>query len=411
MFAFQAVLDALARARAEKAPLHRCLEQLSRDRRWGKRERGTIGDVRAAWERRGMQARAMIDARLKARGGRKPPVREQDKVALLVALELDGRSALRPELDPPTWSEPLFDAVADPSAQMASALPAFFKAALERQFGADAPAVAAGLLGRGAPAFGVDLRNLSPQEACDALTERGHPARIHPWVKGSVLAESFVPLAELPPKLKANLWPMDPGSRAVTWAVGAKEGMRVLDMCGGGGGKTRALFSQKIEPIVHDLSKRRIEAALKRVPQLRTHAVQGDGTRTAFASEMFDRVLIDAPCTASGTLRRHPERLPVMEESALLENPKLQRALIHEAARVVKRGGVILYVTCSVFEEENDAVIDAALAADWGLASMPLKSLWGEDVAVDLPKEASRVQLLPSKHDCDAFFMAALKRV
>jgi 16S rRNA (cytosine967-C5)-methyltransferase len=414
---FQVVMDALARCRAESRPLHRILEELGRRRRWGKSERAAIRDVRAAWERHGGRAQDLVSDDIKARGGRRPPAREQDRVALLIALVLDGAEAQIHAESPrplPNWGLELTASIRasiqDAPGQVPSSLPGFFMEALGRAYGEDAADVAEGLLGRAKPTFAVDTGKLGAAEAVARLQAEGIDARVVAWVDGAIETPAFLNLRKLPTDLGNAIWPMDPGSLAVSWALGATPKMRVLDLCAGGGGKARALRGRGIKSILHDASPRRLHAALKRSPDLEGFAVVGDGGQAPFAPGSFDRILIDAPCTASGTLRRHPERLARMHVGDLQSLPRLQARLINDAARMLKNGGVMIYATCSVFEEENQEVVLKALKANPDLVPHPLKELWETHVKTDLPADAAHHQLLPSRNDCDGFFMAALRR-
>jgi 16S rRNA (cytosine967-C5)-methyltransferase len=330
---------------------------------------------------------------------------------LILATRFDGlKLDDRDEGTLPSWAEAPWLNAADPSDDSTAALPPFFKEALVRSHGDAASALAEALLARARPSFAVDLRHVSVAEACDRLEALGHEAQPHPWVRGAFETETYLPIEKLPADLRPHLWPMDPGSLAVSWAVGAAPSMRVLDLCAGGGGKARALVAQGITPVMHDASITRLKAALARVPGLSDQCVLGVGEDLGFAPAVFDRILIDAPGSGSGTLRRHPERLRRIQPRDLVEMPRVQRSLLDAAAVALKPGGIGIYVTCSVFAEENQQVVDGLLADSADLMPHPLKDLWGDAVQVEIAPTTHQLQLMPSVHGCDGFFMAAFKR-
>jgi len=208
----------------------------------------------------------------------------------------------------------------------------------------------------------------------------------------------------------------DEGSQLVALLVDAKPGARVVDFCAGAGGKTLAIAAQmqnKGHIIACDINPARLKRCAERLKRAGLHNVE---TRV-IASETdpwikrhkgrFDHVLIDAPCSGTGTWRRNPDargRAPDLGLEALVA---LQGRILASAARLVKPGGRLVYATCSVLSEENEAQVAAFLTAHPAFQIVP--------VQVAAPHLAEAVQsghlsLTPARHQTDGFFAAILQR-
>lgn len=124
----------------------------------------------------------------------------------------------------------------------------------------------------------------------------------------------------------------------------------------------------------------------------------------------FDRVLVDAPCSGTGAWRRHPETK--WQGRDLDRLTALQDAILARATRLVKRGGRLIYATCSVLPEENEARVRAFLAADSAFRVVPAASVWATLFEVPWPcLQADFLKLTPAQHGTDGFFAAILERV
>lgn len=209
----------------------------------------------------------------------------------------------------------------------------------------------------------------------------------------------------------------DEGSQLVALLVDARPRERVVDFCAGAGGKTLALASA-MENRGHLVACDVSEGRLKRCAERLRHAgLQNTETRL-LASETdrwvkrhkwgFDRVLVDAPCSGTGTWRRNPDaRWRAPEENGLEALVALQARILASAARLVKPGGRLVYSTCSLLPEENEAQVAAFLAATPAFHVLPLA-----EVAPDLAgaAEGDFLSLTPARHGTDGFFAAVLTR-
>jgi 16S rRNA (cytosine967-C5)-methyltransferase len=123
----------------------------------------------------------------------------------------------------------------------------------------------------------------------------------------------------------------------------------------------------------------------------------------------FDRVLVDAPCTGTGTWRRNPDARQRLTERDLSELVAKQAMILEQASRLVRKSGRLIYATCSLLREENEAQVDAFLAVHPEFTVRPLAEAWTLDTP--LPCPGPYLSLTPLSHGTDGFFAAVLERV
>ena len=208
----------------------------------------------------------------------------------------------------------------------------------------------------------------------------------------------------------------DEGSQLLAALVGATPDMRVVDFCAGAGGKTLALamaMENRGHIVACDVSAPRLEAAVKRLRRAGAHNVErhriepGDKWAKRRAGT-FDRVLVDAPCTGTGTWRRNPDARLRLAEQDLTELVPKQAEILALAARLVRKGGRLVYATCSLLAEENDMQVQAFLIGHPGFAVVPLEKAWTLPGAPPCP--GPYLTLTPRQHNTDGFFGAVLER-
>jgi 16S rRNA (cytosine967-C5)-methyltransferase len=204
-------------------------------------------------------------------------------------------------------------------------------------------------------------------------------------------------------------------------AGGAADAERWLDLCAGPGGKTRLLAglartthtppANLVAAELHPHRAALVAEALTRASHSRAgqQVVVADGTRPPWPDGVFDRVLVDAPCSGLGALRRRPEARWRKEESDLPALAELQRALLRSALAAVRPGGVVAYVTCSPVPAETRDVVTAVVSAD-----PTIEILDAPAVLADVPGLRSTsplfAQTWPHRHGTDAIFIALLRR-
>ncbi|MCW5737886.1 MAG: RsmB/NOP family class I SAM-dependent RNA methyltransferase [Enhydrobacter sp.] len=207
----------------------------------------------------------------------------------------------------------------------------------------------------------------------------------------------------------------DEGSQLVAELVDAQPGMQVVDYCAGAGGKTLAMaagMNNKGRVVAMDVLETRLDRSAQRLRRAGAHNVErralgADSTKWLKRHrETFDRVLVDAPCTGTGTWRRNPDGRWTLAPKDLEELVPKQAAILDAAARLVKPGGGLVYATCSVLPAEDERQIEAFLERHPEFALVPPTDL-------GLPPETAQgsyLRLSPLKHGTDGFFAAAMVR-
>lgn len=248
----------------------------------------------------------------------------------------------------------------------------------------------------------VDLRiNLlrgTREQGLARLAAEGVEACATPHAETGVRVSRRLPLQTLPCYLEGWVEPQDEGSQLLALALAPQSGERIADFCAGAGGKTLALgalMGNVGELHAFDSSAARLERMTPRLQRagltmVTLHALDPDVAVSPALLGSFDAVLVDAPCSGTGTLRRHPElRLQELDLAGLAS---VQAAVLHKAATLVRPGGRLMYATCSVLAEENEAVTAGFLAQDRGFIA-------GETL-----------RLLPHRDGTDGYYALTLRR-
>jgi 16S rRNA (cytosine967-C5)-methyltransferase len=216
----------------------------------------------------------------------------------------------------------------------------------------------------------------------------------------------------------------DEGSQLAALLSAAKPGEQVIDLCAGAGGKTltlAAMMQGKGRLIATDHDKRQLAPIYERLSRAGVHNCdvrppKGEGDVLADIRQSADLVLIDAPCTGTGTWRRNPDAKWRMRPGALEVRLKDQLEVLDRAASLVKPGGRIAYVTCSVLAPENGDQVRAFLARHLDFAVVPpaqtVTAHWdkAEDFAAATLQSAEGLLMTPRRTGTDGFFVSVLKR-
>lgn len=228
-----------------------------------------------------------------------------------------------------------------------------------------------------------------------------------PLARDSLLLTSNVSIAELGAFRQGLFFVQDPASTLVTQYAAVPAEMDVADLCAAPGGKTLELSRTARTVFTADRSYSRLQRVVANARRLEARNVVplvADAREPAIVP--MDAVLVDVPCTGTGTFRRHPDARWRLKVSDLAVMAALQRAIIRAAARVVKPGGLLIYSTCSLEPEENDAQIESFLAEHREFALEP-----PPEGAVPAPVlDAGRLRVLPQRHGTDGAFAARLRR-
>ena len=211
----------------------------------------------------------------------------------------------------------------------------------------------------------------------------------------------------------------DEGSQIAAALSGAGPREQVLDLCAGAGGKTLALAAQMQNTgqiYAYDRDKQQLRPIFERLKRAGARNIQvlagGDEAALRELGARFDLVLVDAPCTGSGTWRRKPDAKWRLKPTSLVERQDDQRAVLDLAAPLVKPGGRLVYVTCSILPEENVDQVEAFLARHRGFTARGYADVWREHMGGDPPPSADghtdSLLLTPARHATDGFFIAVM---
>lgn len=287
---------------------------------------------------------------------------------------------------------------------------------LAARFGTSLPAEMAALSEPAALDMRVNLLKGDREQARAALAAEGweaEPTKLSPW---GLRIDGRRPITSGPTFQTGLIEIQDEGSQLVAAMVGATPGMRVVDWCAGAGGKTLALagaMENRGQIVACDVSAPRLDGAVRRlrragVHNVERHLVEAGDKWLKRRAGTFDRVLVDAPCTGTGTWRRNPDARLRLKELDLAELLPKQASILDTAQSLVRKGGRLVYATCSLLAEENEAQVTGFLLRHPEFTVVPLAQAWPLDQPV--PNSGDFLSLTPARHGTDGFFTAVLER-
>jgi 16S rRNA (cytosine967-C5)-methyltransferase len=407
-----ALAEAIADLASLPAPADALLHQFfRRHKNLGQQDRAFVTEGVFAWLRRRRSLEQLAGTTHPARLAVAVAVRERgyslrDLEPVLSAAEAEWIRAFKGRLDtelPPA---------------VAADLPDWLWDRLGAAYGDDERLALARAWARPAP---LDLRVNTLKATRDDVRARlaaeGIAAEPTPYSPVGLRLQGRPALARHPLAEEGAFEVQDEGSQLLGYLVAPRRTDMVVDFCAGAGGKTLLLGTlmrsqgrlyafDVIDKRLANLRLRLKRSGLSNVhPQL--IASERDVKIKRLAGKI-DRVLVDAPCTGFGTLRRNPDLKWRQKETAVAELAAKQGAILASASTLVKPGGRLVYATCSVLPEENEGVVDAFLAAhpDFALGNAAA-DLARAGIALDT---GPTLKLLPHRHGCDGFFAAVLER-
>jgi 16S rRNA (cytosine967-C5)-methyltransferase len=279
----------------------------------------------------------------------------------------------------------------------------------------EAAAIAKGLLGAAPLDLRVNLAKLSREDALVRLAPEGAPTTLSP---AGIRMNGKPAINRHALFLEGAVEVQDEGSQLLAYLLAPRRGEMVADFCAGAGGKTLAIsmlmhgsgrvYAMDVsEKRLRELSPRAARAGISNVHPI-VLADEGDLRARRLAGKL-DRVLVDAPCSGFGTLRRNPDLKWRHGEPAIGELAAKQARILNAAAKLVKPGGRLVYATCSILPDENEAVTDAFAAGHPEFKPLACNELLA---AQRIPLDTGeRLRLWPHRHGTDGFYAAAFERL
>jgi 16S rRNA (cytosine967-C5)-methyltransferase len=257
------------------------------------------------------------------------------------------------------------------------------------------------------------------EEARRALAAEGVAAGPTPLSPIGLRLRERVPLGHLAAFKEGLVEVQDESSQLAALLADARPGMRVVDFCAGAGGKTLALaagMANRGKLVACDVSTRRLERAAGRLHRAGVSNVErraSDGERDKWIKRhagSFDRVFLDVPCLGTGTWRRNPGAKWRLRPEDLAELVGRQQQILRSAARLVCPGGRLIYATCSLLHEEDEAQAEAFLAAESEFRLLHVAQVWEQTLGGICPGGQRYLRLTPARHGTDGFFVAIFER-
>jgi 16S rRNA (cytosine967-C5)-methyltransferase len=318
-------------------------------------------------------------------------------------------------------------AAVDADPVVAAAHPAWLGAALRRAWPQEASAIMAGNNAHPPMTLRVDLSRTDVAAYLTLLAAAGIEARASTWAAAAVELIAPVPVTALPRFDEGWVSVQDAGAQLAAVLLDAHARMRVLDACAAPGGKTLHILERaadcelvaadsdgtRLMRVRDNLERCRRNAQLVVADMATGHAPDGS-TPAPLAAGGFDRILLDAPCSATGVIRRHPDIRLLRRESDIAAFAATQLALLKYAVTRLSAGGRLLYCTCSVLPQENDDVIARFSAEPAALVRVLPASQLLASVGLSVPGAvlcAHGVQTLPGgEAGTDGFYYACLEK-
>ena len=259
-------------------------------------------------------------------------------------------------------------------------------------------------------ALRVNRSRISRKDYLRQLADTGLQARSHAQVPTALVLDHPVDVAELPGFREGLVSVQDAAAQLAALLLDVQPGQRVLDACAAPGGKTLHLLDE----VAGDIDLVAIERDPERIGRLEENLLRGSyrvDLKTADAAAVaswwdgqpFDRILLDAPCSATGVIRRHPDIKLHRRSEDIRRLQAGQCRLLQALWPTLKPGGLLLYATCSILPEENSEQIAAFLAETASAQESVIEAIWGRPVSPGR-------QILPGEEDMDGFYYACLSK-
>ena len=290
----------------------------------------------------------------------------------------------------------------------AAAYPQWMRARIEADWNEQAASVMSAGNARAPMTLRVDTRQIAREALLRQLADLEIEASPHPVVACAISLASPCGVERIPGFEAGRVSVQDAAAQLAALLLDCEPGQRVLDACAAPGGKSAHLL-QRVDDLrldALDIDAGRLDAVVQNLRRTGRDArlLHGDAAAPEdwFDGEPYDRILVDAPCTASGVVRRHPDIKLLRRESDIMALVERQRRIMDACWQLLKPGGKMLYGTCSIFRGENETQVEAFLRRHGDASEIPLQNQdWGQQ------RGAGR-QILSGEHDMDGFYYALL---
>ena len=417
-------IEVLADIESRRRPVADALKDWGLSHRFaGSGDRAAIGNIVYDALRKKLSHAWLMDDDSAAALGHAVMLRQWGESRESLAAELEGDRFAPAPLPDTAWAAFASRNLADAPDHVRADIPEWLLASFRRAFGGNWLVEAEALTERPSLDLRANTLKAGREKVLAALERSG--AGPSPVARFGIR----IPAGEGPsrlPNVTAELsfakgWfeVQDEGSQIVADLVSPQDGEQVLDFCAGGGGKTLAMsaaLSNKGQIHAYDVDRQRLHPIIERLRRAGTRNVQVHDNDKALArlEGRMDRVLVDAPCTGTGTWRRRPDTKWRLTEKNLEERCQQQAGVLGQASRYVAPGGHLAYVTCSLLPQENEDQISRFLETHPDFAPVNAVSMFdvrfphaaGRHVTVD----GQSLTLTPASTGTDGFFFALLKR-
>lgn len=242
------------------------------------------------------------------------------------------------------------------------------------------------------------------------LQTAGIDARLHHHAPNGITLTSPCDVHELPGFADGDVSVQDEAAQLATSLLALKPGLRLLDACCAPGGKTCHILETQPDLstcVALDIEKSRLARVQDNLTRLHLHAtlIQGDGLQpqTWWDGVPFDRILLDAPCSATGVIRRHPDIKLLRTDAEITAVAQLQHDLLHALWPLLAPGGIMVYATCSIMPEENEQQIARFIASHPNCQFLNSEKPWGHSTGHGW-------QILPGENNMDGFFYSVVQK-
>jgi 16S rRNA (cytosine967-C5)-methyltransferase len=256
----------------------------------------------------------------------------------------------------------------------------------------------------------VNRRHHSRQSYLEELQAQGLAAHLVEHAADAITLERPVAVERLPGFNEGRVSVQDAAAQLAAGLLQLQPGQRVLDACAAPGGKSGHILElcPEVALTALDLEPKRLTRVAENLERLQLEAtlVAGDAGSPAgwWDGKSYDRILLDAPCSATGVIRRHPDIKLLRRADDIAQLAELQGKILKALWPLLKPGGLLLYATCSIFKRENEQQLANFLADREDSYELPLNSNWGQ-------KQQVGRQILPGQDGMDGFYYACLKKV